>query len=626
MNLEVKITMSKTSFFSPALFSKNIRRGWPIWASYLVLWLLLLPVNLTTSTRNVLESDLLYQVTRTLTEFTGQSAVLISFIFAGITAMMVFNYMYSNRSAVMMHALPMTRLCLFFTSVVSGLAFMLIPNLIVFLVSAVIIAALGLSCWKYLAMWLYVVCGLCLFFFMFAAFCAQFTGNILTLPAFYVIMSFIIIFLESMIHEIMREVTFGFNSRTYYLDFLSPVYYFFGTVSSGYYTPYDPLSGQRRYVELVQGYDALIWYILASLVLAAASYMVYRRRHIESAGDIVSVKPLYNIFRWGVAFCVSLIGAFALKDIFDIKTDQYIAVKLTLLALVCGFVGWFAAEMLLKKSFNVFKSGWVKFGIYCLALVALMAALDLDIFGYERRIPDPDKVDYVVVESTRFDGEDEIAMVEALHRDILSSKAQLEDFRYNTTRVDTYAENGQFSYYYMIYFNYYLKDGSAVYRKYPIEITNETQADKASLASRLDQMLNTTDKLEQRNIVYDITRDNVSMVTVERRDPKLEKYTEDGEQILRGLASYTLYADEAYEIAKAVESDILAGNLGRECIFPYQDTDCEVSILFKRPATRSNSSSEAVEEVPCQYFYLTTDCVHTLEVIERLCTTPDSVR
>lgn len=622
--------MLKTSFFSPALFSKNIRRGWPIWGSYLMLWILILPVELANSTARATADDLLYKATRILSNLSSQWAVVICFIFAGITAMAVFNYMYTSRSSGMMHALPMTRLCLFSTSVISGLAFLLIPNLIVFLICAVITMVMGVSCWKYLFMWLYVVCGLCLFFFIFAAFCAQFTGNILALPVFYLIMNFLAIFLEAMVHEVMQQVTFGFNNRHYFIEFLSPLYYFFSNVSTSY-APYDPITGQVRIIDVVSGYENLIWYILAALVLAALAYLVYRRRQVESAGDIVAVKPVYHLFRWGVAFCVSLSGAFILKDLLDIDAEQHIAVCLCVLALISGFVGWFAADMLLKKTFRVFKGGWLKFGVYCLALIALMAALDLDLFGYERHIPDSDQVEYVVVESTKFDDPQEIAMVEALHQDILDSKAELEEFKYgaDVTWRDTYDEDGLFSYYYMIYFNYYMKDGSTLSRKYPVPITSETQADKASIASRLDEMLNTPDKLKQRNIKYDISRGNVSLVTVNVYNSKLQECNEYGEVITDGWAEYTLYADDAYEMASAIEKDILEGNMGREFIFPYTDIDIDVYVLF-RDSAKSGSDNDnglaSAKEIPSQYFYLTGECVHTLETIERLCVEPDRVR
>jgi ABC-2 type transport system permease protein len=37
---------SKTSFFNRTVFLKNFTRFWPIWALYLVVWILLMPVAL----------------------------------------------------------------------------------------------------------------------------------------------------------------------------------------------------------------------------------------------------------------------------------------------------------------------------------------------------------------------------------------------------------------------------------------------------------------------------------------------------------------------------------------------------------------------------------------------------
>ena len=37
---------SKTSFFNKTLFLKSVARFWPVWGSYFVIWLIILPVVL----------------------------------------------------------------------------------------------------------------------------------------------------------------------------------------------------------------------------------------------------------------------------------------------------------------------------------------------------------------------------------------------------------------------------------------------------------------------------------------------------------------------------------------------------------------------------------------------------
>ncbi|MBQ1619952.1 MAG: hypothetical protein II094_03045, partial [Oscillospiraceae bacterium] len=39
---------SATSFFNPTLFRSNLRRFWPLWAGYALMWLVVLPLPLLT--------------------------------------------------------------------------------------------------------------------------------------------------------------------------------------------------------------------------------------------------------------------------------------------------------------------------------------------------------------------------------------------------------------------------------------------------------------------------------------------------------------------------------------------------------------------------------------------------
>ncbi|MFQ7453042.1 MAG: hypothetical protein ACLRNQ_18425 [Flavonifractor plautii] len=52
------------------------------------------------------------------------------------------------------------------------------------------------------------------------------------------------------------------------------------------------------------GYASL--YALIGLVLAGLALAAYRRRHLESAGDVVSVRWVRPVFKYGVAFCTAV--------------------------------------------------------------------------------------------------------------------------------------------------------------------------------------------------------------------------------------------------------------------------------------------------------------------------------
>ena len=53
MSWEVRTMRSVTSYFNPTLYKKNLARFWPMWVSWLVLWLFMLPLNLVNQWRGL---------------------------------------------------------------------------------------------------------------------------------------------------------------------------------------------------------------------------------------------------------------------------------------------------------------------------------------------------------------------------------------------------------------------------------------------------------------------------------------------------------------------------------------------------------------------------------------------
>ena len=154
---------SATSYFNFTLFRKNLSRFWPIWGLYGLIWLVLLPIGLLT------DGDYLTLARARLIPLQfldGMSTAL--FLAAGfgiLCAMAVFSYLYSSRSVGLLHALPMRREGLFLTNYLSGLAFLVLPNLAVFFLSLLVEAAFGVLVFSSLFVWLVTTCFYCLFFY-----------------------------------------------------------------------------------------------------------------------------------------------------------------------------------------------------------------------------------------------------------------------------------------------------------------------------------------------------------------------------------------------------------------------------------------------------------------------------
>ena len=200
MSWEVRTMRSVTSCFNFTLFRKNLSRFWPIWGLYGFLWLMLLPVNVLVNGEHMDRTTTRLLPLNYLSGFLS-TATLFSLLFGILTAMAVFSYLYNSRSAGFFHTLPMRREGLFLTNYLSGLAFLIVPNVVVFLVSLAVETAFGLLVFSSLFTWLVVTSMLNLFFYSFAVFCAMFTGHILALPAFYGILNFLVMGLCFLVND-----------------------------------------------------------------------------------------------------------------------------------------------------------------------------------------------------------------------------------------------------------------------------------------------------------------------------------------------------------------------------------------------------------------------------------------
>ncbi|MDE6589257.1 MAG: hypothetical protein K2K53_02690, partial [Oscillospiraceae bacterium] len=139
------------------------------------------------------------------------------------------------------------------------------------------------------------------------------------------------------------------------------------------------------------GWGTLGIYAAAALALAVCAFFLYRARRLESAGDVVSVKAMRPVFKYGVALCAGLA--------FGVVTRTFTGGGETLLMIaivIWGVIGYFAAQMLLDKSFRVFHK-WKGAAAVAAVFIAVFVVVVFDLTGFETRVPDPASVQEVHV-------------------------------------------------------------------------------------------------------------------------------------------------------------------------------------------------------------------------------------
>lgn len=472
MSWEVQTMKSKISFFNAGLFRSTLRRFWPLWTIHFAGWLLFLPVL---TLMNNLGPNKSTKFIFTICESAVFASPIIAFIMAILAAMAVFNFMYSSRSTGLIASLPVRREAIFGSAWLGGVFAVLASNLVIalltflFSLDATINTALA---FKAAFTWLGVYSMQFILFYGIASLTAVMTGSIAVLPILYIIFNFLAVGMESIIRLDFSCLIWGMSNGSFdcVLDFLSPLVYMVGSFVPDveYNTPYvaDTLGSllDRECVAVTYSHWLpTVIYCLVGLIFSAAALMVFRKRRMESAGDVVAVRCMHPVFKYGVTVCSALCGGLLLYTVlFALFESRSASVFIMILSMIIfAFIGYFGAKMLLEKSFHVFRGSWVGFIVVCCLCAVFTLCCDLDVCGIGAYVPKEGSIKSITVYQTG--SVEDPAIIEnyrQLHEKIVSYKDEYEHIVYSD---DTES----------IMFEYKLKNGRTVSREYTLPMDDE---------------------------------------------------------------------------------------------------------------------------------------------------------
>lgn len=564
---------SGTSYFDRTVFKKTVLRFWPLWAAYLVVWLLALPLSGVMYLRLQGQNGGSYMENFAFSHVPGSvpGVLVLAAGFGAMCAMAAFSHLYNARSANFFGSLPVRREGLFLTHYLAGLSFTIVPNIIIALLTLLVELAGGVVSWQGLGFWLGVSCGECLLFYTMAVFCAMFTGHILALPAFYAVLNVLVYGVQVLIQTTMQAFYYGYNGRQMgwtgeLVRWFTPALNLGNNVYSYYSYPAvrlgEPEPAQR--VLETHGLWTVGIYAIAALVLAACAFLLYRARHMESAGDVVSVKVMRPVFKYGVAACVGPVFGYA-SSLFLGRGEATLMVSI----LVWGLIGYFAAQMLLDKSFRVFHK-WKGATAVAGAFVLLFLVVGFDLTGYETRVPETAQVEGVYLSGLSADtlgddgdyvylnlGEDDhdqavIELLTVLHRGAVEQRGRAP------------GGEGWISGY--LDLTYTLKDGSTLSRRYDNLWLNAGEARQEGTASWAMEQL-----LEDREFYwqvygFDSLEENLAkpdwrLSEVEYENYEYENYKYERADYVENPSRF-YYGKDAQALLAAVKEDFFAGRIG----------------------------------------------------------------
>lgn len=378
---------SKISSCKTAAFRKDLSRFWPVWVGYILCLVII----------QILQAgdDLKYWYAANMGE--GISVMgFVNFCYGFVVAMMLFGDLFNTRMCSGIHCLPLRREHWFGAHVKAAMLFSVIPTALMVPLSEAILYLYSdmIDGWQVPLYWFAASNLQFLFYFALAVFCAMCTGSRFGMAVVYGIFNFFSILVYLLVDQLYTPLLKGVTTMSGPFELLCPVWQMinnrcvdFERVETGRVIVRDFGIEEQEYIGkflvVPEGWRYIIITAFIGIVLLLLARKIYRKRHLECAGDFLAVRWLEAPFQ--VVFTVLCAAAFhgVFMVFFGMQTGT-----ITVLHVIGLIVGWFGGRMLLERSTRVFRpKNLLGFGLLAAVLAASLYVTDLDPLGIETWIP-----------------------------------------------------------------------------------------------------------------------------------------------------------------------------------------------------------------------------------------------
>ncbi|ULT57640.1 DUF6449 domain-containing protein [Neobacillus drentensis] len=442
--------LSRMSWFKKELLLQIGRStGWVSIVYFLAL-LFILPIQLLMIISDETKSYYPQPNNLFLVNFSFQIGLMV--IVPVILAVFLFRFLHVKQAADLMHSIPLKRDRIFHQYALTGMIFLILPIAVITLIILFMHNILDISALysiKDIFYWAGTTIIITLLLYSAALFIAMMTGMSIVQAVLAYVFLFFPIGITMLVFFNLKIVLYGFPGDYFLnrqLEKLSPITY--AAVLDG-----------RKF----RWNDGIVYMIL-TIVLYGLSLFFYKKRNLEAASEAIAFPKLRSVFKYGVTFCVMLLGGSYFQEV------SYQSFSWTVFGYVIGAViGYLGAEMILRKTWRVF--GRIKGLIVYLAIIAVMG-IGVQILGiYENKVPEEEQIKIVLFSNQLgFYAKDDIyreyytplpmkekaniKAVRRLHEQLLSDK------KLNQTKKERQSVN--------FYIQYELKNGSKVTREYSV--------------------------------------------------------------------------------------------------------------------------------------------------------------
>lgn len=393
-------------------------------------------------------------------DFSIQMTLLV--IIPILLAVFLFRFLHVKSAADLMHSLPLKREKIYHHYALIGVILLILPIIITAIAVLFTYSALDLTAYftkRDILYWTGITILLNLILYTGSIFVATMTG----ISAVQAVLSYVFLFfpvgIMLLLFYNLKVLLYGFPSDYFLTKDLEKM---------------SPLTSAAALDSQPFQLNVAVIYLVFTIILYWLSLLFYKKRKLEAASEAIAFTKLRMVFKYGVTFCSMLFGGMYFSEV------QVNSLGWTIFGYAAGaIIGYFIAEMVLQKSWRVFKTGK---GLVIYAVVITLVVTVVKSLGiYENSIPGQKQIKSALLTNNPniFQGKNEsyeiafvpkplheqgnIEAVRKLHQQILKDKKVNQ--QENVYKYDLY---GPYDPHENAFLVYELQDGSKVIREYRI--------------------------------------------------------------------------------------------------------------------------------------------------------------
>jgi ABC-2 type transport system permease protein len=445
---------SKTSWLNKQLIQQTVRSSGWIPIIYFLGLLFALPLDIYNRYANDKRINFQPQQMENIFQYNLQIQVALLIIVPVIMAVFLFRFLHVKQAAEMMHSLPLKREKIFYHYTLSGIVGLIVPVVFTAFIVLILYQLIDLSAYFQMAdifIWAGTSILLNVVLFTAGVFVAMMTGiSVVQVVLTYILLLFPAGFMALLVSN-LHFLWFGFP-MDYYLN--------------SNIVQMSPLTFIAVLDESILHWKITAAYAAASLILYGLSLYLYKKRKIESASEAIAIPKLRSVFKYGMAFCFTLLGGVYFAAISEANLSGWLIFGYCLGAVI----GYYVAEMVLQKTWRVFR----KFkGLLIYGGIMAVVLTGFQVIGtYENHVPEQNEIQHVFFTDTPYvfsnntyygvefipeplKEQSNIKAVRKLHQQIIENKELVK------SDESQYKEQA--------FFYYELKNGRKMIRQYSVD-------------------------------------------------------------------------------------------------------------------------------------------------------------